>query len=555
VALLSAPIAESSRPTALLQEYPLAEDLPMRNFQTPGRSAVYACNGLAATSHPLATKVALNALEAGGNAVDAALAAALVLPLCEPQSSGLFGDVFALVKPAGSHGILGLNGSGPAPLGLSAEALRSEGLSGVPTNDARAVTLPGAVAAFERLSLDHGRLGLAAAAAPAIRYAEEGVPVAPRVAFDWAAAAANLQGAARGFYLFDGKPPEPGQCFRAPGQAEVLRRIAADGAKGFYEGDVAADLCASLQALGGSHTLDDFAAVTAEPVEPLSTLYRGFELVELPPNGQGATALLMAKIMGHFALGNLDPQGVERAHLEAEAAKLAYDVRDRFIADPRREPSALGRLLGDDSAAALAGLIDPARAMADPVPLTAAVHRDTVYLSVVDRERCAVSLIFSIFHSFGSGLASERFGLIFQNRGAGFTLTPGHPNEAAGGKRPLHTIIPAMLRRNGRPVMPFGVMGGQYQPTGHMRILSNLVDFGMDLQSAIDASRSFPGPGGLVLETGYSPATAAGLERLGHRVVWADSPLGGAQAIWIDDDRGVLIGASDPRKDGCALGY
>ena len=533
----------------------------MRDFQAPGRSAVYACNGMVATSHPLASKVALDALQAGGNAVDAALAAALMMPLCEPQSTGLFGDAFALIKPAGSEQVLGINGSGPAPAGLSAGAMRAKGLTVVPTDDARAVSLPGAVAAFERLALEHGRLGLAAAAAPAIHYAEEGVPVAPRVAFDWGAAAANLQGIARDFYLSGGSPPRPGQRFRVPGQAEVLRRIAEDGAAGFYQGEVAQDLVESLQALGGAHTLDDFAAVAAEAVEPIATGYRDVELVELPPNGQGATALLMANILTqldrHIDLRALDPLGARRTHLEAEAAKLAYDARNRFIADPRHDPNAhdtLACLLSAETAAALAALIDPFRAMADPAAATEAVHRDTVYLAVVDRDRCAVSLIFSIFHSFGSGLASRRFGLLFQNRGAGFSLMPGHPNEAAGGKRPMHTIIPAMLRRGGRLIMPFGVMGGQYQPSGHVRVLTNLVDYGMGLQTALDAPRSFADPDGLVLETGYSNAVAAELATMGHRVLRADSPHGGAQAIWIDDADGVLIGASDPRKDGCALG-
>ena len=246
----------------------------MRDFQTPGRSAVYASNGMVATSHPLASKVAMDALQAGGNAVDAALAAALMLPLCEPQSTGLFGDAFALVKPAGSETILGLNGSGPAPRGLSAEAMRGQGLAVVPPHDARAVTLPGAVALFDRLAEDHGRIGLAAAIAPAMRYAEEGVPVAPRVASDWQAAAADLSGVARRFYLLDGVAPRPGQVFRAPGQAKVLRRIAAEGAKGFYQGEVAEDLVASLRALGGSHTLEDFAAVTVEAAEPIASQYR-----------------------------------------------------------------------------------------------------------------------------------------------------------------------------------------------------------------------------------------------------------------------------------------
>jgi len=526
----------------------------MRDFQTPGRSAVYASNGMVATSHPLASKVAMDALQAGGNAVDAALAAALMLPLCEPQSTGLFGDAFALVKPAGSETILGLNGSGPAPRGLSAEAMRGQGLAVVPPHDARAVTLPGAVALFDRLAEDHGRIGLAAAIAPAMRYAEEGVPVAPRVASDWQAAAADLSGVARRFYLLDGVAPRPGQVFRAPGQAKVLRRIAAEGAKGFYQGEVAEDLVASLRALGGSHTLEDFAAVTVEAAEPIASQYRDVELVELPPNGQGATALLMAKILGHFDLTALDPLGAERAHLEAEATKLAYDARNRFVADPRLAPDRLDHLLSDATAAALAGLIDPSRAMPDPAALTEAVHRDTVYLTVVDRDRCAISLIFSIFHSFGSGLASERFGLLFQNRGAGFTLAAGHPNEAAGGKRPMHTIIPAMLRGDRKLLMAFGVMGGQYQPTGQVRVLTNLIDYGMDLQTAVDAPRSFADAEGLHLERGYRAQTAAKLAVLGHRVIHGDSPLGGAQAIWIDASAGVLIGASDPRKDGCALG-
>ncbi len=314
----------------------------MRDFQTPGRSAVYAQNGMAATSHPLATKVALDTLQQGGNAVDAAVAAALMLPLCEPSATGLFGDAFALIKPAGDERIIGINGSGPAPAALSAAAMRADGLATVPTKDARAVTLPGAVAAFERMLQDHGLLGWAEVAAPAIHYADAGVPVAPRVAFDWAAFAPELRGAARRHYLIDDAAPRPGQLFRAPGQAEVLRRISADGAAGFYQGEVAADLIESLQALGGCHSLADMAGVSAELVQPISADYRGLELVELPPNGQGITALLMAKILAHFDLAALAPFGAERAHIEAEAAKLAYDARNRFVADPRHVPDPAG---------------------------------------------------------------------------------------------------------------------------------------------------------------------------------------------------------------------
>jgi len=524
----------------------------MRDFQTPGRSLVYAANGLCATSHPLAAQTAVRMLQDGGNAVDAAIAAAVVLGICEPQMTGIGGDAFVLLKHPGAERIVGLNGSGRAPAGLDAAQLRRLGHASMPAHDAAAVTVPGAIDAFVRLSADWGRLGLEASLAPAIRFAEEGVPVAPRTAFDWAEAD-HLSGDARRFYLIDGAPPRAGQLFRAPGQAEVLRRIARQGRAGFYEGEVAEDMVSSLRALGGAHTLGDFAATACDYVEPIAGAYRDHELVELPPNGQGATALLMAAILAHFDLAALDPLGAERAHLEAEAAKLAYDARDRFIADPGPMRLRLDHMLAPQTVERLAALIDPARANVAPGAAADHVHRETVYLTVVDRERMAVSLIYSVYHSFGSGLASAKFGINFQNRGAGFSLAPGHVNEAAGGKRPMHTIIPGMLRRDGKLVMPFGVMGGAYQPAGHVRLISNLLDYGMDPQAAIDAPRSFPDAGALELETGYRDDVARALAARGHRIVRRTVPLGGAQAIVIDND--ILIGASDPRKDGCALGY
>jgi gamma-glutamyltranspeptidase/glutathione hydrolase len=525
----------------------------MRDFQRPGRSAVFAANGMCATSHPLAAKTAVDMLQAGGNAADAAIAAAVLLGICEPHMAGIGGDCFALIKPAGEDRIVALNGSGCAPKGLSAAQMRARGLAAVPVHGVEAVTVPGAVDAFCRLAAEWGLLPLSQTLAPAIRYAEEGVPVAPRTARDWAEAAGDLQGAARQFYLLQGQAPRVGQVFRAPGQAEVLRRIAARGRAGFYECEVAEDMVTSLQALGGTHTLDDFAATACTLSDPVSGHYRGVELVEHPPNGQGATAILMLNILSHFDLAPLDPYGTERAHLEAEAAKLAYDARNRFLADPRHV-TRLDHMLSPDTARRLAALIDPARALPNPAALTEAIHRDTVYLTVVDRDRMAVSLIYSVFHSFGAGLASTRFGINFQNRGAGFVLTEGHPNEAGGGKRPMHTIIPAMLKKGGRVIMPFGVMGGAYQPNGHARLVTNMVDFGMDPQSAIDAPRCFAGSEGFEIETGYRPEVRAGLAALGHRMVDADGPIGGAQAIVIDES-GVLQGASDPRKDGCALGY
>lgn len=525
----------------------------MRDFHVPGRSATYAMNGMCATSHPLAARVAVEILQAGGNAVDAAIAGAVLLGLCEPQMTGLGGDCFVLVKPAGREDVLALNGSGRAPAALSADAMRGRGLAVVPLRGADAVTLPGAVDAFCRLSADWGRLGLDRVLAPAIRYADEGIPVAPRVAFDWAGDAAALQGHARGFYLLDGKAPVAGQVFRAPGQAEVLRRIAREGRTGFYEGEVAEDMVASLQNLGGVHTAADFAAVACNYAEPVTGSYKGVELVEHPPNGQGATAILLANILAHFDVAAMDTMGPERAHIEAEAAKLAYDARNRFLADTDHV-TRLGHMLSPETAAKLAALIGMGRAMPSAAPLTEAVHRDTVYITVVDRDRMAVSLIYSVFWGFGSGLASEKFGINFQNRGAGFTLAKGHPNEAAGGKRPIHTIIPAMLRQGGRVTMPFGVMGGAYQPNGHVRFVSNMVDFGMDVQSAMDAPRSFGALDGMQMERGYPLAVRERLAEMGHKVTVPDEPLGGSQAIIIGED-GVLVGGSDPRKDGCALGY
>ncbi|HSF62948.1 MAG TPA: gamma-glutamyltransferase family protein [Paracoccaceae bacterium] len=525
----------------------------MRDFQMPGRSPVLAVNGMCATSHPLAASAAVEVLKAGGNAVDAAIAGAVLLGFCEPQMTGLGGDCFVLLKPAGEDRVITLNGSGRAPAAASAAALRDRGMEAVPLYAPEAVTVPGAVDAFCRLSADWGRLGLADTLAPAIRYADEGIPVAPRVARDWAEAMPHLTGRAAEVLTFGGQAPRPGQVFRAPGQAEVLRRIAAQGRAGFYEGEVAEDMVASLRALGGVHTLADFAATACDYGTPVQGPYKGHDLMEHPPNGQGATAILMLNILSHFDIAGMDPWGARRAHLEAEAAKLAYDARNRFIADPDHT-TRLDHMLAPETAAKLAALIDPNRAMAAAAPLTEAVHKDTIYITVVDRDRMAVSLIYSVYHSFGSCIASDRFGINFQNRGAGFVLTAGHPNELAGGKRPMHTIIPAMLGQGGRVTMPFGVMGGAYQPCGHARVVSNIVDFGLSPQEAIDAPRSFSGVNGMEVERGYSGAVRAALADMGHKVVDPETPLGGAQAILMHAD-GLLEGGSDPRKDGCALGY
>ncbi len=525
----------------------------MRDFQLPGRSPVLATNGLCATSHPLAARVAIDILSRGGNAVDAAIAGAVLLGICEPQSTGIGGDCFVLFSPAGSDDILALNGSGRAPGAANAANLRAQGLNAVPLHSAHAVTIPGAVDAFCRLSADHGKLGLEALLAPAITYAEAGIPIAPRVSFDWHQSGNTLQNHGLSHYMPGGTPLNTGDIFRAPGQAEVLRRIAKEGRAAFYEGEVAEDMLATLNASGGCHNADDFAATACDYTTPIHGPYKGVDLVEHPPNGQGATAILMLGILSHFDIAAMDPMGSQRAHIEAEAAKLAYDERNRFIADARHT-TRLDHMLAPETAKKLAALINPKKAMKSAAAISESVHRDTVYITVVDRDGMAVSLIYSIFHSFGSGLASEKFGILLQNRGAGFSLQAGHANELMGGKRPMHTIIPGMLRQNGKPVMPFGVMGGAYQPNGHARFVSNLRDFGMDPQSAIDAPRSFTDEGLMNVERGYDDAVRQELADMGHEVVIPEAPIGGAQSILIRED-GVLEGASDPRKDGCALGY
>jgi len=525
----------------------------MRDFQSPGRSTVMATNGMCATSHPLAAKVAIQTLERGGTAMDAAIAGAVLLGICEPHMCGIGGDCFVLISKPGQPDIVALNGSGRAPAGASAADLRARGQTTVPLRGSEAVTIPGAIDAFCTLSEDHGKLGIDAILAPAIHYAEEGVPVAPRVAMDWLGAAKALQGHAPQYYLPGGQVPVQGQLFRLPAQAEALRRIAQQGRAGFYEGEVAEDLVAALKAAGGVHDLSDFAAQRCNYNDPVSGLYKGTELVEHAPNGQGATAILLLNILSHFDIAGMDPLGVERLHIEAEATRLAYDARNRFIADPDHT-TRLDHMLAPETAKRLAGLIDPKRAMASAHEASEAIHKDTVYITVVDRDRMAVSLIYSLFHPFGSGIGSEKFGILLQNRGAGFSLEEGHANEMAPGKRPMHTIIPGMLRVDGRVTMPFGVMGGAYQCTGHARFVSNMVDFGMEAQAAIDAPRAFAEGSQLKVESGYPDAVRAKLAEMGHDVSLADSPIGGAQSILIRED-GVLEGASDTRKDGCALGY
>jgi gamma-glutamyltranspeptidase/glutathione hydrolase len=528
----------------------------MRDFSTPGRSAVYASQAAVATSHPLATQAALDVLRAGGNAVDAGIAAVALLGIVEPQMTGIGGDCFALYLPAGAREPIALNGSGRAPQAATLDWYQSRGLQQIDPYSAHAVTTPGAVAAWCRLLADHGTRGLDELLQPAIDVAERGHPVAPRVAFDWARDAHLLRDpVAAELFLHHGRAPQAGTLHRQPRMAETLRTIARHGAAGFYKGWVAEDLVARLRAAGGLHTLDDLAATAPEYVRPISTVYRGHRVFECPPNGQGLGVLMMLNLLSGFDLQAGSFSEADRIHLLAEVGKLAYAHRDALFADPVQAAVPVDALLSADWASA-----QRARLRLDachtPVIWPEVTHKDTVYLSIVDRDGNALSLINSIFHSFGSTLVAPRSGVILQNRGAGFSLQSGHPNAIAPGKRPLHTIIPGMLMHpDGRLAAPFGVMGGQYQASGHVALLSNVLDRGLDPQAALDAPRSFAFGGELDLEISQPTSLDADLSARGHRVVRSGQPIGGGQMIWVDHDRGLLIAGSDPRKDGCALGW
>jgi gamma-glutamyltranspeptidase/glutathione hydrolase len=530
----------------------------MRNLELAGRSPVHSLHGMAATSHPLSTLAAIDVLRDGGNALDAAVAACAVQCVVEPQSTGIGGDCFVLMAPGGGDRIVAFNGSGRAPAKATVQWYQSQGITEIERTSPHAVTVPGAVDAWARLLADHGTRSLGEVLAPAIGYARDGYVIHSRVASDWALAAPILThdpGAAR-IFLPGGRAPGEGEAHRQPELAETLERIAREGPDGFYRGPVAEDIVGHLRSLGGLHSLEDFAQAKGDYVTPIKTDYRGYQVHECPPNGQGIAALVLLNILEGFALGDLAPLSVERLHLEIEAARLAYRERDTLIGDPAQVQVPVDRLLSRDHAAALRAEIDPERATVSLPPAQVVAHADTVYITVVDRDRNAVSFINSLFSSFGSGILAPRTGVMLQNRGMSFRVDPDHPNGIAPGKRPMHTIIPGMVVKDGRMVMPFGVMGGHYQVMGHGHFLTNLLDFGLDLQEAIDLPRVFAAQSGPVeVESGVPAEVAAGLAARGHQLTPPPKPIGGGQAIWIDWESGVLTGASDPRKDGCALGY
>ncbi len=525
----------------------------MRNFEAPGRSVALGTNGMAATSSPLATVAAIDMLRNGGNAVDAAITASAVLCVTEPHMTGIGGDCFALIgKPDGT--VLGLNGSGRSALAATEDWLKESGLKEITPQSVHAVTVPGAIDAWAKLLKAHGTVTLAEALAPAIALAEEGAPVTPRVARDWPESAAMLAADDGGLkhYLKGGNAPRCGDVMAYPALAKTLKHIARNGRDGFYAGEIAAEIVSQLKSRGGLLTLEDFAATNSTWVEPISTQFAGHDIVEIPPNGQGLTVLIALNILGNFGLKRFAPDSPERCHLEIEAMKLAWVLRNRHIADPDFADIPLGDLLSSATAQKLAGQIDMNRVTDVQVALPGS---DTVYLSVVDRNRLCVSFINSIFDSFGVGIVTPKSGITLQNRGQGFSTKIGHPNCMAPGKRPLHTIIPAIAKKAGKVDMVFGVMGGNFQPMGHVMVAVNRYIYGMDPQAALDFPRVFPKAGMVIAERTVPAGVLQGLIDRGHRVAFATKPLGGGQAIAIDHAAGLLIGGSDHRKDGFALGF
>ena len=529
----------------------------MRNIQRPGRSVVMSTEAMAATSQPMATQVALQILRSGGNAMDAAIAASATLGVVESYSTGIGGDCFILYHEASSRKLHALNGSGRSPARATIEAVCSRGYDSMPEQGILPVTTPGAVDAWWTANQALGRLNFDQLLQPAIHYAESGYVVSPVVARNWQSCEAQLAATpeSAAAYLVNGKAPGVGTVHRQPNLAGSLRLIAEGGRDAFYAGPIADEIVRFSDAHDGLLSLDDFASHRSEWVQPISTDYRGYRVCEVPPNGQGITTLMALNIMGQENVSRLDHLGPEHIHLLSEAFALAMAERDRFVSDMAFNELPVDQLLSDAFAIQQYRRIDPDRAMNQPVVSAFPGHRDTVYLTVVDRDRNACSLINSVFYSWGSGLVAGSTGINLQNRGAGFSLEPGHFNRLEPNKRPLHTIIPAMVYCDERPVLSFGVMGGQYQAMGQAYVLSNWVDYGMDLQESLDAARFFLYGGVLAVEDNVPDSSRVRLNAMGHHVVAADGPLGGGQAVGIDWEQGVLHGASDPRKDGHAAGY
>jgi gamma-glutamyltranspeptidase/glutathione hydrolase len=538
------------------------------------RSEVIARNGMAATSQPLATQIAIDILQRGGTAVDAAIAANAALGLMEPTGCGIGGDLFALVWDAKTQKLYGLNGSGRSPRALTAEKLRAElakqKRASIPPRGPLPVSVPGTVDAWFALHGRFGKLPMRDVLAPAIGYARDGFPVSDVIAYYWdrnVRVLAESPGFADVF-MPGGRAPRKGEIFRNAALAQTYEAIAVGGRGAFYGGAIAATIESYMRANGGYLTAADLAAHTATWVEPISTNYRGYDVWQLPPNTQGLATLQILSLLAGFDLKAMGFGSPQHLHTFVEAKKLAFEDRARYLADPDLVPTPVAALLAPEYTAQRRALIGARAANQYAAGDPKLERSDTVYLSVADRDGNMVSLIQSNYRGMGSGMTPTGLGFIFQNRGESFDMQPGRPNSYAPGKRPFHTIIPGFVTKGGKPWLSFGVMGGAMQPQGQAQVLVNLIDFGMNLQEAGDAPRvrhdgsseptgeRMTDGGTVVLEPGFSPESIKALESLGHKLkVGNDGDFGGYQGIMRDLETGVYYGASESRKDGQAQGY
>ncbi len=536
-----------------------------RTFAT--RSEVIAAHGMAATSQPLATQVCLDILKQGGNAIDAAIAGNAMLGLVEPVSNGIGGDLFAIIWDAKTEKLYGLNASGRSPKSLTLEYFKDQGYSSIPPYGPLPVSVPGCVDGWFEMHERFGTLDMTKVLGPAITYAREGFPVSELIAYYMARSTRLMQ--YPGFeetYMPGGKTPAKGEIFKNPYLANTLEKIAEGGRDAFYRGDIARTIARYMKDQGGFLTYEDMVDHHSEWVDPVSTNYRGYDLWELPPNGQGIAALQILNILEGYDIAAMGFGSKEYIHAFVEAKKLAYEDRAKYYADPAFNDIPVEHLVSKEYAAERRALIDPDRA-ARTYPAGEFEHGNTIYMTVADRHGNMVSLIQSNFRGMGSGMTPYELGFILQDRGELFSLEEGHFNCYAPGKRPFHTIIPAFVTRDGRPYLSFGVMGGSMQPQGHVQILVNMIDFGMNLQEAGDAPRIRHGgssqptggemlDGGTVyLESGIDYEVIRELVKMGHQVQFDIGGYGGYQAILFNEKNGVYYGASESRKDGQAAGY
>jgi gamma-glutamyltranspeptidase / glutathione hydrolase len=544
-----------------------------RPFAT--RSEVIAKHGMAATAHPLATQIAIDILKRGGTAVDAAIAANAALGLMEPVSCGIGGDLFAIVWNAKTKKLYGINGSGRSPKGLSYDQMKAElnklGVQSIPKFGVLSISVPGTVDAWFELHDRFGKLPVKDDLAPAIQYATEGFPVTELIA---SYLKHNIQilekqpGALRQTYTIDGRAPEKGDLFKNPDLANTYRTIGEQGRDAFYRGEIADKVDKFFRENGGFLRKEDFASHHSDWVDLVSTNYRGYDVYELPPNTQGATVLEMLNILEGFDLKSMGFGSSDALHAMIEAKKLAFEDRAKMFADPAFYPPPIAKLLSKEYSAERRKRIDMNKAALHYEAGDGKLAEgDTTYLCVADDQGNMVSLIQSNFRGMGSGIVVPGLGFGFQDRGELFSMEPGHPNVYAPGKRPFHTIIPAFVMKDGKPWLAFGVMGADMQPMGHVQILTNLIDFGMNLQEAGDAARwqhegsSAPTGGTMTdggwvnVESGYPYQTIRELMIRGHHLRFDFGGYGGYQAIMRDDRQGVYYGASESRKDGCAIGY